>query len=677
MNTRLGVPLYALATHLEQRRGVLVRRWIRAVRADPALERIRGLSVEQMFDGVPPILEEVAELLRSGVETAVPAARGDHARAHARARWRLGYRFDDLYRELDLFQRCLRQLAREFFSQGNWDRDVQAAAHQVIENFFSAATHAAIRRFVEEQSAHVDTVNRQRDDTARALERVEERLRMAASAAGLGIFEWHVPTKAGVWENRLMYAITGRPESLGPLSCHAFVRELAHPDDAEMLIRRYLQAMDSRDEFHCQFRIRRLDDGSVRYVEMHGRFRSDAHGAIESFVGTLADVTRRMLAEQSLQEADRKKDAFLATLAHELRNPLAPIRTAAAIIRKQQTVEGDDVHSIIERQCAHLARLIDDLLDVSRIGTGKIRLQRRTMDLRQAIRDAVEINVPKAREHGHAIELSLPDEPVWVDGDSTRLIQIFSNLLDNALKYSDDGKRVRLAAGVSQQIVQIVVADQGMGIPTSLLASLFEPYVQLAPASSRARSGLGIGLSVVRNLVDMHGGRVSALSEGEGRGSTFVVTLPLAAEAPSAAPSGVEPRPAAGQDGSAVRRILLVDDNHDALDAMAMLLVDHEIRRAADAGEALALVADFPAELAILDIDLPDMSGYELARELRKSPGMARAVFVALSGFGTPEDVARSRAEGFDHHFVKPVDPEELLRFLGDAEPGGAARGLN
>ncbi|MEK6421559.1 MAG: ATP-binding protein [Burkholderia gladioli] len=675
MNVRRPESSKALFEWLAERRGLLARRWLRALRQDPLLERIAEVATPHLFSAIDPVLTDVIAMLKSGAEPTSSEAQREHVRNYASSRWRPGYRFDDLYRELNLFERCLHVMVREYFARDGAARDQQPAAHRAIEDFFSAVTHDTIQQFVEEQQLHLSAANQASEDAAFALARVEERLRMAASAASLGIFEWHVPTKRGIWENDLMYRITGQPKTSGPLSCHAFVRQLAHPEDADGLLNRYLHAMRHDNEFHSRFRVHRIDDGALRFVEMHGRFRRDRAGEIDSFVGTLEDVTRSVLAEHALQDADRKKDAFLATLAHELRNPLAPIRTAAALIRSGANSEASlDVAAVIERQCAHLARLIDDLLDVSRIGTGKIRLDRRPYDLRESIQCAMEINEPKARERGHTIDRDIPDCPLVVDGDATRLTQVFSNLLDNALKYSDDGTRVMLSVSVMEHAVVVTVKDAGIGIAPELLASLFERYVQLAPADARARSGLGIGLSVVRNLVEMHDGSVVANSEGVGKGATFTVTLPTTTVAPAPPATG----PAVAWDEAALssRRILLVDDNVDALAAMAALLADHEVRTAASGEEAIGVAARFDADFAILDIDLPDMSGFELARELRKMPGMQSTRFIALSGFGAEEDVSHSREEGFSCHFIKPVDPNALFSALkhhpadsGDAFP--------
>jgi CheY-like chemotaxis protein len=396
---------------------------------------------------------------------------------------------------------------------------------------------------------------------------------------------------------------------------------------------------------------------------MHGRFRSGPDGSIRSFIGTLTDITRRTLAEESLRETDRRNDAFLSTLAHELRNPLAPIRNAAQILRQISTDMPPEVEwarVIVERQCAHLTRLIDDLMDVSRISSGKIRLRREVFDFREAVQSAVEINLPIANEHRDRINVSMPGEPVLVNGDRTRLTQVVSNLLDNAIKYSDDDTEITIDATVRDDQVQIVVSDKGIGIPASQLDRMFEAYVQLSSPDGRWRSGLGIGLSVVQNLVDMHGGRVTAASDGLGNGSRFTVTLPTTRAPAIGITDPTEP----ARQQTRRLRVLVVDDNRDAAESLAMILHDHEVQCAFDGEAALTIAQEFHADVVILDIGLPGITGYELARRLRAQPRTAHAVLIALSGFGAPEDFARSREAGCEQHFVKPVNPETLIDFL-------------
>jgi signal transduction histidine kinase/CheY-like chemotaxis protein len=657
-------PFPGLAAYLEGKRGLITRRWLRAVRSDPAIEPAGRLTTGQLVDHLPSLYEEICSVLRT--EQMTLARLYSDARKHGRDRWMRGYQLDELFRELDQFQRCVQRATREFFANTPALRSAQAAAHQLIEDLFSATILTAIRQMIDEQDRRISATIEERDRALAAQQKSEERLRMAASAAGLGIFEWNVPTRVGIWENKRMYEITGQPESRGPLSCKAFVRELCHPDDAQALIMHYMETMQHGGDFHSVFRILRIYDRAPRVVEMHGRFRSEPDGSIRSFIGTLTDITRRTVAEESLRETNRRKDAFLATLAHELRNPLAPIRNAAQILRQVRTDMPPEVEwarVTVERQCAHLTRLIDDLMDVSRISSGKIRLQREVFDFRAAVQGAVEINLPIANEHRDRINVNIPGEPVLVNGDRTRLTQVVSNLLDNAIKYSDEDTEITIDATDHDDQVQTVVSDKGIGIPASQLDRMFEAYVQLASPDGRWRSGLGIGLSVVQNLVDMHGGSVAAASDGLGSGSRFTVTLPIA-RAPAFGTT--DPTEPASQQTRRLR-VLVVDDNRDAAESLAMILHDHEVQCAFDGEAALTVAQEFHADVVILDIGLPGISGYELARRLRALPRTANAVLIALSGFGAPEDLARSREAGCEQHFVKPVNPETLIDFLRDS----------
>lgn len=640
----------------------MTRRWLRAVRSDPELVQAGMLPTGQLVDHLPSLYEEICSALR--MENITLARLQSNARAHGRDRWTRGYQLDELYRELNQLERVMHRAAREFFAATSIARAAQAAAHQVLEDLFSATIHTAIRQLVAEQDDRIAATIAQRDEALDAQRKSEVRLRIAASAAGLGIFEWDVPTRSGVWENTRMYQITGQPESLGPLSCRAFVRELVHSDDAEAVISHYMASMQNGDDFHSIFRILRVDDRAARVVEMHGRFETTADGLVQSFIGTLGDITQRTLAEEALRETDRRKDAFLATLAHELRNPLAPIRNAAQILRQvsaDMPPKAEWACMTVERQCSHLTRLIDDLMDVSRISSGKIRLQREVFDIREAIRSAVEINQPIADEHHSPINVTMPARPVFVDGDRTRLTQVFSNLLDNAIKFSGDGTEITVRSAVRGDRVELVVSDMGMGIPASQLVHMFEAYVQLAAPDGRWRPGLGIGLSVVQNLVAMHGGRVTAASDGLGKGSQFTVTLPTTTLATVITDSKHSRRKPMRQ-----LRVLIVDDNRDAAESLALILHGHEARCAFDGETAIVVAEAFRPDAVVLDIGLPGISGHVLAQRLRALPQTACAVLVALSGFGGPEDIARSRQAGCDQHFVKPVDPQALIEYLRD-----------
>jgi signal transduction histidine kinase/CheY-like chemotaxis protein len=368
-------------------------------------------------------------------------------------------------------------------------------------------------------------------------------------------------------------------------------------------------------------------------------------------------------AEAALREADRanrSKDEFLAMLGHELRNPLAPIVTALHLMAMREDGHGAAERQIIERQVTHLSRLVDDLLDVSRITQGKIQLQREYVDLRAVLERAIELTLPVFERREHPLELSLPDTPAFVWADMVRLTQVFCNLLTNAAKFTPPDGRVALRATVVGDAIEVAVQDSGKGIPQVLLPKVFELFVQGAQPLDRNAGGLGLGLAIVKTLVRMHGGSVTAMSEGEGRGSTFSVRLPLATP-PADSEAAMTPVPDARAQHSG--RILIVDDNADAAETLVLMLEasGYEVRGAPDGPSALAYLDEFVPALAILDIGLPGMDGYELARRLREDPRTAGIALIALTGYGREPDRTRALANDFQEHLVKPVRPDRLL----------------
>jgi len=373
-------------------------------------------------------------------------------------------------------------------------------------------------------------------------------------------------------------------------------------------------------------------------------------------------------AEQALRDADQRKDEFLATLAHELRNPLAPIRSGLTLLQRvgAQTRQARQVREMMDRQVNQLVKLIDELLDVSRIATGKVVLQRETVDMRAVVQNAIEISAPLVERAGHRLSVEAQPDPVWLVGDASRLAQVVSNLINNAAKYTPAGGAIRVALGVEDDTAVLRVVDNGVGIPTELIGSVFEMFTQVDRTLDRAQGGLGIGLSLARRLAELHGGTIEAASEGVGRGSTFTLRLPLSAS---------EARPVADETPEAPPtergfRVLIVDDNVDAADALAqhLALLGHHTRTAYGGSEALAVAAEFAPEIVFCDLGMPKVDGFAVARAMRNDERYASTLLVALTGWGTEDDRHRTQAAGFDLHIVKPVNEETVNLLLAAHE---------
>ena len=432
------------------------------------------------------------------------------------------------------------------------------------------------------------------------------------------------------------------------------------------------QVIEQRD---FSLRVARTSNDEVgRLVDAFNAMLAEVGGRTadleESNRSLQREMHERKTAEAALRAADRRKDEFLATLAHELRNPLAPIANAVEILRNRQVAPqvADQAREMMERQVRQLVRLVDDLLDVSRITTGRLVLKRRPVAIRSIIDSAIETSRPLLRARGHVLGLEVAEQAIYVDADATRLGQVFSNLLNNAAKYTPPGGHIALAAHLAHGEVIVEVRDDGIGIAPEMLASIFDMFVQADTSLERTQSGLGVGLTLARRLVELHGGRLEAHSEGLNRGSRFSVHLPTIEAARRASAGCGSPEPSA----IATRRILLVDDNRDFALSMEALLSahGHAVRTAYSGAEALAAAAEFKPDVAFLDIGLPGMSGYELASALRASAATARTFLVAVTGWGQESDRARARAAGFDRHLVKPAEFDvilDVLRSLGAA----------
>lgn len=386
----------------------------------------------------------------------------------------------------------------------------------------------------------------------------------------------------------------------------------------------------------------------------------------------VTDLTSQKLY-RDLQDVDRRKDEFLAMLAHELRNPLAPIANAVQMLCLKGGSGDSEVAwacEVIDRQVQQLTSIVDDLLDVSRITRGKITLNLQPLDVAALVSRAVETSRPLIASRGHTLEVTLPPEPLTVEGDETRLVQAVTNLLNNAAKYTEEGGQVSLDVEREGSDVLIRVCDTGVGMSPEMLGTIFDLFVQAERSLDRAQGGLGIGLTLVKRLVELHGGTVSASSDGPGCGSEFVIRLPLKVEYPAPAAPPAPPRPEAA---AVSRRVLIVDDNQDAAKALSLLLkfTGHQTLTCPDGPSALDAASAFRPDVVLLDIGLPGMNGYEVAQRLREHPDTQRTVLVALTGYGAEEDRRRSHEAGFDHHFVKPIGFPDLKALLDSLRHDG------
>ena len=486
-----------------------------------------------------------------------------------------------------------------------------------------------------------------------------ERLNLAMSAASLGDWSWDAATDQIVLSERAA-AILGIPPG-APVDWGR-LRERLDPEDRDRSRLAVEQAIAEHGDYDIEYRVLNPED-PPKWISAKGKARYSETGQVLGMIGVVQDVTSRKRSEETLLEADRRKDEFLAMLAHELRNPLAPIRNAVEVMRRIAPDEPRlrQTREMIDRQVAHMAHLVDDLLDVSRISRGKILLRTEPLDLTALVSATVEDHRSLLEGHGLGLAVELPAEPVWVTGDPTRLSQVVGNLLQNSNKFTNPGGRVEIRLTAGGQAV-LTVSDTGIGMEPEILDRLFEPFSQADGSLDRSRGGLGLGLALVKGLIELHGGGVAAESPGAGRGATFTICLPLV-EAPGAVREGA----VAGTAGRRALRILVVEDNRDAADSLGMMLelAGHGVAVAYTGREGLETAGRFRPEVALCDIGLPGgMDGYDLARALRQDERTAGIHLIAISGYGQDEDQRRARAAGFDRHLTKPVDPALLLRML-------------
>ena len=393
-------------------------------------------------------------------------------------------------------------------------------------------------------------------------------------------------------------------------------------------------------------------------------------GAVDSVLLLMWEITGRKRAEQALRDADLRKDEFLATLAHELRNPLAPLRNSLHILRISGEAERashvEPVLAMMQRQVDLMVRLVDDLTEVSRITRGQIDLHKTPLDLANVLQSALEISRPLIESAGHELSVSLPPEPLVVEADAVRLSQVFANLLNNAAKYTQTGGRIELTLFGEGDEALISVRDNGVGIPQDMLSRVFGMFTQLDRGAGRTRGGLGIGLALARSLIGMHGGSVHAFSDGSGRGSEFIVRLPIL-RAPMERDTAIEAAPVIRDRAVlAPRRVLVVDDDRDAADSLGVLLrlLAADVHVVYDGAATLTAMQTYKPAVVLLDLDMPGISGYEVARRIRADPDCQHVTLIAVTGWSQEEDRSRAQASGFDHHLVKPADISTLRALL-------------
>ncbi|MDL2355237.1 MAG: ATP-binding protein [Pseudomonadota bacterium] len=490
-----------------------------------------------------------------------------------------------------------------------------------------------------------------------------ERLSDGMVAARMVVWDWDLASRRVVFSNNAELVLGTADGNIDVI--HAAIP----PADARRAEAARAHAIATRTGYALIVPFVRPDDGRTIWLDVRGKVRCDANGAPVSVRGVTLDITERIKAEDDLRDAHRRKDEFLAMLAHELRNPLAPISSAAQLLTQLTHLAPADTRlqhaaDIIVRQVEHISALVDDLIDVSRVTRGLIATDQQPCDIASIVEQAHEQVRPLIEARGHRLALALPAPPAFILGDRKRLVQALSNLLSNAARYTPDGGRIALAVDVDGALVRLRVSDNGIGIGAALLPRVFDLFTQGERSADRAQGGLGVGLAVVKSLVELHGGEVDAASAGTGMGSTFTMSLPLLQRgAPADAGQAVAPVQSAP---APALRLLVVDDNDDAAMMLAMLLeasgyaVSTEGNSRAGLERALAA----PPDVCLLDIGLPEMDGYELARRIRAAPALARTTLIAITGYGQPEDKQKAYAAGFDHHLVKPVNTAELVTLL-------------
>ena len=512
----------------------------------------------------------------------------------------------------------------------------------------------------------------ERHDQEEMAKEAESRRRIALEAShSFGIWDWDIKNNIFTADERLgeLFNLTPEQTTSGvPIELPLYS---VHKDDIADIERAISESIEHGEPYKQEYRIVQ-HDGSIRWGSFRGRVLYDENNEPIRFPGVGVDVTREREAINALQEADQRKDEFLATLAHELRNPLAPISNALKIV--QSDAFSDDkkreAFALVERQVHQMIRLVDDLMDVSRITRGKVHLNLAPVNICEVLDDALETVQPMIEERRHELQLRYRSKEIWVSGDALRLSQIFANIINNAAKYTEDEGVIRITVTESNGNAVITCADNGAGIPVEQLDNIFGMFSQVDSALERSHGGLGIGLTLVKRLTELHQGTITVESAGAGRGTQFSVQIPsISAPIPTSVVA-----PVLAEQSKTNIKVLIADDNQDAAITMGWLLEAKgcEVVVVEDGSSALQAVKAFTPDLVLLDIGMPGMNGYDLCIALRKNPALNNATFVAQTGWGQPAHIKRSQESGFHHHLVKPLNMSDLMPILEEVSKGKA-----
>jgi PAS domain S-box-containing protein len=519
----------------------------------------------------------------------------------------------------------------------------------------SRARERSVRRQVE-----LEHEVEQRKHTEAALRDSEDMLRLAKDAARMGAWNWNIVTGELVWTDRCKALFALPPDTA--MSYEVFLSAV-HPDDRQDVDRAVKDALAHRTDYDTEMRVP-WPDGSVRWVSSHGRASYGGSGEPVRMAGMALDITTRKRAEEALRESDRRKSEFLGVLSHELRNPLASIRNSTYVLDHvpSDSPAAMGARRIIQRQTEQLARLVDDLLDVTRISRGKVELDRKQIDLRDVVLRTCEDHRSMFDEGQVELRHDLPVSPVWVDADAIRISQVLGNLLQNAVKFTPADGAVTVKVAARDGSAEMSVRDTGVGMRPEEVEHMFAPFAQAEQGLARTKGGLGLGLALSKGLVELHGGSLRARSDGPGLGSEFLVLLPLA-PAPEISPAAPRTAEAAG---GRLRLVLIIDDDPDTLDSLsvALRLTRHQVRTAHDGKTGIVTAHELRPDVVLCDIGLPDIDGYEVARTLRADETLRSTRLFALSGYARPEDKKRAKEAGFDAHLTKPFSIEEVISLL-------------